>query len=89
MRYKVKNIRHPKYDNQLLPMLVDTEDCDCPLPSAALWGGFDLWHSKPLNTVKARLRDLAVFYEYVDRHHPHFSKMPQPLKFSAIGKLRL
>ncbi|EOV0110705.1 hypothetical protein ACN5WT_003099 [Vibrio parahaemolyticus] len=71
MRYKVKSIRHPKYDNQLLPMLVDTEDCDCPLPSAALWG-FDLWHSKPLNTVEARLRDLAVFYEYVDRHHPSF-----------------
>lgn len=71
MRYTVKKIRHPKYNNQLLPMLVDTEDNDCPLPSAALWG-FDLWHEKPLNTVEARLQDLAAFYEYVDRHHPSF-----------------
>ncbi|MEZ8722931.1 hypothetical protein AB6D66_17790 [Vibrio pomeroyi] len=71
MQYKVIKIRHPRYNHQLIPMLVDTDDYDFPLPSAAIWG-FDLWHSKPLNTVEARLQDLAAFYEYVDKNHPSF-----------------
>ncbi|MEZ8802896.1 hypothetical protein AB6D78_17050 [Vibrio splendidus] len=71
MRYKVKKIRHPRYNNHLLPILVDTHDNNYPLPSAALWG-FDLWHNKPLNTVNARLQDLAVFYEHITTNYPAF-----------------
>ncbi|MGL0818815.1 hypothetical protein [Vibrio vulnificus] len=79
MRYKVKKIRHPRYNNHLLPILVDTDHHNYPVPSAALWG-FDLWHNKPLNTVDARLRDLAVFYEHILTSYPSFFEDAAKLK---------
>jgi integrase len=71
--FKIKKIPHPKYGNQILPMLVDTRRNFLPEPSAALWG-WQLWFSNPFNTVFARLQDLCVFYEYIDRYYPDFFK---------------
>ncbi|TWX71714.1 hypothetical protein ESZ36_00310 [Colwellia demingiae] len=86
MRYIVKSIPHPQYNNQLIPILVDSEQFDLPLPSAALWG-WHLWLSSKYNTCKARLEDLSVFYEYVDRHYPLFLDDAAQLKF--LGQRQL
>ncbi len=71
MRYQIELISHQQYGNQLLPMIVDTHDFRLPVPSASIWG-WELWLSSPLNTVKGRLMDLCVFYEFVDLELPHF-----------------
>ncbi|MGR5268291.1 hypothetical protein ACPV5R_11115 [Vibrio astriarenae] len=79
MNYQVKKVRHPQYDGEHLPILVDVSNNNFPLPSASLWG-WQLWFSHPLNTVYGRLRDLSVFYTYVDQHHPSFFEDAAKLK---------
>lgn len=80
MRYTVERIQHPQYSNELLPMLIDKDDYRSPEPSAALWG-WNLWLSNPYNTVRSRLEDLCIFYEFIDSEYPEF--------FSDAAKLKL
>lgn len=71
LRYKTEKITNPRYDNQTLPMLVDTHNHCLPEPSAAVWG-WDLWLSSKYNTTLNRLNDLCVFYEYCANEHQTF-----------------
>ncbi|MBB1282468.1 site-specific integrase [Pseudoalteromonas sp. SR41-1] len=78
MDYKVSKVSHPKYNNQLIPLLVDEHSI--PVPSASVWG-WDLWLSAPLNTCTAKLNDLAIFYKFIDQVHPSFFEDAAKLKF--------
>jgi integrase len=80
MRYQVAIIPHPRYENQLLPMVVDNTALGLPQPSAAIWG-WALWLSSPFNTVKSRLSDLCVFYEFLDKELPTFFEDAAKLNF--------
>lgn len=79
LRYKVIKVNHPVYDEQTLPLLVDTHLNNFVEPSASLWG-WDLWLSSRLNTVLARLNDLCAFYEYCHKEHPTFFEEAASLK---------
>ncbi|MCU8071571.1 tyrosine-type recombinase/integrase [Shewanella sp. SM32] len=83
MRFRIKFISHPEYENQHIPMVVDSDCAEFPEPSAALWG-WSLWLSHPLNTVEGRLRDLCVFYEFVEKECQHFFEDAAALKLLTM-----
>jgi integrase len=83
MRFRIKFIPHPEYENQRVPMVVDSARAEFPEPSAALWG-WSLWLSSPLNTVEGRLRDLCVFYEFVEKEYQHFFEDAAALKILTM-----
>ncbi|WP_445771713.1 hypothetical protein, partial [Rheinheimera sp.] len=85
LNYKIKDIRHPQYGNQLLPLLINVRNNYYPEPSAALWG-WSLWLANPLNTVRSRLQDLCIFYEWVEREYPTFFEDAAKLKLMTMRK---